>query len=184
MCVCVCVKRGKLEAGGWQTKVRELREEWEGGGGGGGGGAKADSREGKLRRGTVEWSEKREEEEEDRTGQENKGASIWRSSCLGYEVLVRSRGNRRKLECCGEEVDSWGKERRGKSETGVIFTFFFFFSLPRETETSGGSDAGLQLGWVWGESVCVCRSVCLKFSKLSPSALSLYPAFYPSVWLR
>ena len=57
---------------------------------------------------------------------------------------MRSRGNGRKLECCGEEVD---KERRGKSETGVIFHFFFFFFFfPRETETSGGSDAGLQLG--------------------------------------
>lgn len=27
VCACVCVKRGKLEAGGWQTKVREGREE-------------------------------------------------------------------------------------------------------------------------------------------------------------
>lgn len=53
-CACVCVKRGNREAGGWQTKVREGREENVGGGGGGGGGAKADSREGKLRRGTVE----------------------------------------------------------------------------------------------------------------------------------
>lgn len=29
MCVCVCVNGGKLEAGGWQTKVREGREEKE-----------------------------------------------------------------------------------------------------------------------------------------------------------
>ncbi len=74
VCVCLCVKRGKLKAGGWQTKVREGREEWEGGGGGGG--AKADSREGKLRR--EQWSEVRRER---RRGQENKWTSIWKSSC-------------------------------------------------------------------------------------------------------
>ena len=37
---------------------------------------------------------------------------------------MRSRGNGRKLECCGEEVD---KERRGKFGGGVFFLFFFFF---------------------------------------------------------
>lgn len=78
----------------------------------------------------------------------------------GYEVLARYRGNGRKLECCREEVDDGKKkERRGESEpteTGVIFAFFFL----RETETSGGSDAGLSLGvcgvsdavgvpWLW-----------------------------------
>lgn len=45
--MCVYVKRGKLEAG-------ELADKSERGEGGGGGGTKADSREGKLRRGTVE----------------------------------------------------------------------------------------------------------------------------------
>lgn len=45
----VCVKRGKLEAEGLADKKKSGRC-----GRGGGGGAKADSREGKLRRGTVE----------------------------------------------------------------------------------------------------------------------------------
>lgn len=69
----------------------------------------------------------------------------------GYEVLVRRRGDGRRLECCGEEVDDGKKqERRGEpepTEIGVIFAFLllFFFFL-RETETSGGSDAGLSQG--------------------------------------
>lgn len=55
-CVCMC-ERETRGRGGSQTKVREGWEECEEEEGGGG--AKADSREGKLRRGTVEQSEKR-----------------------------------------------------------------------------------------------------------------------------
>lgn len=65
---------------------------------------------------------------------------------------MRSRGNGRKLECCGEEVDSRGKERRGKSETGVIFTsfFFFFFSFFFFQERRRQVEAAMQ-GSNWGE---------------------------------
>lgn len=96
VCVCMCER---------ETRGRGLADKSERGvggvgGGEGGGGAKADSREGKLRRGAVEQSEKRQRRR--RQGWKIRWLPF---ESLGYKVLGLHRSNWRALECCGEEVE-------------------------------------------------------------------------------